>query len=233
MMNPRSSKLPHSSKTSYLNVKAFLESFGLEHFEAQIILEVCNCREYYIDIDTLKKRMPKIFDKFIIGLEQILKDLIQKGFLYRYESKKEKFCVRSAPLGRDFAKEAMSRGFSESIQEMPSWEGKFSKTELLCYDPQQFNKGEIRYARGPTGDKMAVEIIDLVASDKVYNTTGNGRTIYGRRFIGRAKCPRCSSQIPIQFSYTPDTCYYVYNEFRCDNCRFKFKLCCSLMSYYV
>jgi len=221
-----------SMKTRYLNMKAFLELFGLTPVEAQVIIEICNYNEYYVDVRTLLKKMPKTFSKFAYDLDETLKNLIQKGYLNPYESKKDDFCVRSAPFGRDFVRTAIQNGF-ESFEDLPSLEAKYSKTELMCFDPQRFKKGEVRYPSGPNGSKIQIQIIDIGPSNEVFSTTVDGRTIYGIRLIASAECPRCSNKIPVDFSYTTETCYVNYNPIICDKCKFKFMLGCSLNSYYT
>lgn len=218
-----------SSKNLYLRKKAFLESWQLESHEAQIILEVCSSREYYIDVLKLSRRIQKASERVQFDLERVLKDLIQRGYIRPYESKKEKFCVRSDKRGRDFIKMSVSHGF-ESFEDMPILGEKYSQIELMCYDPQQFKKGEIRYASGPNG-KIPIKIVDIVPSDEIYSTTNDGKTIYGIRLIASAKCPRCGNQIPIDFSYVTENCYIKSNPFRCDKCRFQFMLLCAMYKY--
>lgn len=222
----------NSSKDYYLKMKSFLISFSLQPFEGQVILEVCASKQHYICERDLQRKIPKSFGNTAFDLVRILKDLIQKGYLSPYEARKETFCVRSAKFGRDFARQSKLHGFY-SFEEFPVLEEKHSKIKLLCYDPQQFNVGDIRYARGPSGRRIEVKITDISSSDEVYGSADDGRTIYCIRLVAQAKCPQCSSGVPIDFTYSPETCYSAYNEFICNTCGFKIMLCCSLMNYYV
>jgi DNA-binding MarR family transcriptional regulator len=232
MAEPSELQTSDLSKSRYLRMKIFLDSFQLEALEAQIILEVSSSREYYIDVGKLHKKIPKVFGKFSSDLLQILKKLIQEGYLQPYESKKDEFCVRTTPFGRDFVGEAGRSGF-ESFEEFPILEEKYSRIELLCSDPQQFKKGEVRNVSGPGEGKIRVQIVDILPSDEIYGISADGRTIYGIRLLGSAECPKCHNQIPIDFRYVTETCYTSFNAFQCVKCKFQFMLSCSLMTYYT
>jgi hypothetical protein len=221
-----------SMRTLYVGMKAFLESYGLSALDAQIIFEVCSSGEYYIDTRKLSKRLPRNFNVGSSALEKHLKDLIQSRFLSPYESKKDKFCARSGEFGRDFVRQALYEGFN-SFEEFPLLEERFSKVKLMCYDPAGLKRGETRYASGPTGKKIKVDILDIIPSDEVWESLDDGRTFYAIRLVGNALCPQCTDPIPIDFSYTPNTCYYSFNEFQCGKCGFKFMLRCALDRYYT
>ena len=221
-----------SMRTLYVRMKAFFESFGLSVLDAQIIMEVCNSGEYYIDTRKLSKRLPKNLNVAGQSLEKHLKDLIQAGFLSPYESKKDEFCARSAEFGRDFVRQAAIEGFS-SFEEYPLLEERFSKVKLMCYDPAGFKKGEIRCASGPTGERIKVKVIDVIPADEIWDTSGDGRTVFAVRLVGDAVCPQCSNPVRVDFSYTPNTCYSSFNEFCCGKCSYKFMLRCALDRYYT
>lgn len=221
-----------SLKAEYIKMKAFLESYQLTALQAQVIIEVCSLSDYYTDVRKLLKKLPRIFRVTKSELESILKDLVQMGFLSPYESKKDEYCVRSAPFGRDFFRQAKIEGFM-SFEDFPLLEDRFKQVKLMCYDPAGFKKGEIRYASGPSGGKIKVQIINIGPSDEVWDVTHDDKTIYAIKVVARAECPRCANAIEISFSYNPTTCYTSFNEFRCSRCDFKFMMRCALDCYYL
>lgn len=221
-----------SLKARYIRMKAFLESYQLTALQAQIIIEVCISRDYYIDVRKLFKKLPKNFQITKSELESILKDLVQIGYLFPYESKKDEYCVRSSPFGRDFFRQAKMEGFT-SFEDFPLLEDRFKQVKLMCYDPARFKNGEIRYANSATGKKIKVQIINIEPSDEVWDTTHDGKTIYAIKVVARAECPRCANTIEMNFSYNPDTCYKSFNEFRCSRCGFRFMIRCALDYYYL
>jgi len=220
-----------SLKAEYLKMKAFLESYPLTALEAQIIIEVCCSSNYYIDTYKLLKKLPKSFRITKAELEDVLKKLIQMGYLSPYESKKDELCVRSAPFGRDFFRQTKIEGFA-SFENFPLLKEKFRHVKLMCYDPAGFRKGEIRYASGPDGRKIKIQIVDISPSDEVWDTTADGKTIYTIKLTAKVECPICSNFIEIESSYNPNTCYTSFNEFRCAKCGFKFMIRCALDCYY-
>jgi len=231
-MSLNSSTSGDSERNLYVKMKAFLDAFGLTALEAQIIIEVCNSREYYIDTRKLLRKLPKVFRPSAPDLERLLKDLIQRRFLAPYESKKDKFCVRSAEFGRDFFRQAVSVEAFSSLEDFPALQEEYGRGKLMCYDPAGFKKGEIRQAVGPNGEKISVEIVDILPADEIWSDSDDDRTVFAIRLIGDATCPRCSNLIRVDFSYTPSTCYSSFNEFTCNRCSFKFMLGCSLLHYY-
>jgi len=215
----------------YANMKSFLDSFCLTALQAQIILEVCSYKEYYIDIATLQKKLPKELKSN--NVEEIIKDLIQSDYLQPYEAKKKVFCVRSAPLGRDITREIRGHCFSNTLRYFDQMEKKYGlSSKLLCYDPQGFKIGDERSVDGPFG-KIWVAIKNILASDEVFDTTGDGKLIYERKLVGIIKqCPRCHSSIKVSYCYSPQNCYTEPIDVCCNQCSLKFKLARSLLSYY-
>jgi len=213
-------------------MKAFLESYQLTALQAQIIIEVCVSSDHHVDVRKLLKKLPKNFKITKSELEGILKDLVQMGYLYPYESKKDEYCVRSSPFGRDFVRQVKIEGFT-SFEDFPLLEDRFKQVKLMCYDPAGFKKGEIRYASSATGKKIKVQIINVEPSDEVWDITRDGKTIYAIKVVAKAECPRCANTIGMSFSYNPDTCYKSFNEFCCSICGFKFMIRCALDYYYL
>jgi len=178
---------------------------------------------------TLGKKIPKAFKPY--DIDSTVKGLIKKGYLSPYTGKKDEYCVCLSSFGRDFAETARRRGLSESIEELPALEKRYGGIKRLCYDPQGFRKGEFRYANGPY-KRVRVVISEILPSEEIYDTSEDGTAIYCIRLIGKVECPRCSNLIPMDYSYSPKTCYSEYNEFKCDKCGDRIRILSSLMSYY-
>jgi hypothetical protein len=219
-------------KEKYLHQKAFLKAFGVTPLEGQIILDLCHIRDYYMDTRKLSRKLPPSLRVSPTELESILKKLIQSGFISPYTAKKDELCVRSSALGRDFSKQAEFEEGITSFEEIPALEKLFSQTKLTCYDPAGFKRGE-RWARGPNGERIKVIILEIGASDEVYETAVDGRTIYALKLTANAICPVCFNPIAVEYSYTPSTCYTAFNEFRCNQCNFRFMLQSALENYYI
>jgi hypothetical protein len=214
-------------------MKIFLEAFMITAEEAQVIMEVCRSRDYYMDVTKLQRKMPKTFSgSSSPDLKKMLNGLVQKRYLQPYAAKKDEFCVRSAPLGRDFVASALREGL-DSFEDWPKLESEFDQMKLMCYDPCGFKKGEIRWARSASGDRIKIEIIDITASDEVYRSLDDGKTIYAIRLIGSMQCPRCPNIISIDYSYTDETCYKDFIDEHCKKCGLVIMLACSLATYYT
>ncbi len=231
-MNDVDFKCSDKQKSKYLRTKAYLKAFGLSAVEGQIIIDLCHIRDYYMDTKKLSRKLPESLRLSPSDLEPVLKRLIQGGFIAPYTAKKDELCVRSSSLGRDFSRQAEFEEDITSFEDMPALERSFSEIKLTCYDPAGFKREE-RWARGPKGDKIKIIILEVTASDEIYETSIEGRTIYALKLLANAICPFCSGIIPIEYSYTPSTCYTAFNEFNCGQCGFRFMLRSALDNYYV
>lgn len=212
------------TEDSYLDLKAFLDGFGLEAIEASIILEVHRYPEHHVDLRTLQKKIPSELTSTTFNFDRIVRKLVEEGFLQYYSAKKSEPCVLCDEPGRVVAQEMIERCISKSIGHYPSLQQTYMTLQTQrCFDPEMFKEGGKRQIS--LGNfKLLIKIEKIRTSDQVYRVE-KGVHEYDRRLIGSVEqCPRCGEKIILDFSYNPITIYHDGVDVQCSKCKFKFGL---------
>jgi len=214
----------------YLDLKAFLDDFGLEAVEASIILEVYRYPEHHVDVRTLERKIPSELISVSFNIERHIRELVEEGFLKYYPSKKPEPCVLCDEFGRIVAQEMIERCISRSIGHYPSLQNTYLNLQSRrCFDPESFKEGDERQVS--LGNfKLLIKIEKIRTSSLVYRME-NGTPEYDRRLIGCIeRCPRCGERIALDFSYNPATIYNEGVDVQCVKCKFEFVLARHLKS---
>jgi hypothetical protein len=212
------------TEDTYLDLKAFLDGFGLEAIEASIILEVHRYPEHHVDLGTLEKKIPSELLDGPLNIERRVKKLVEEGFLRYYESRKPEPCVLCDEMGRVVAWEMMERCISTRIEHYLTLHRNFMYLQSRrCFDPEGFSEGDERQV-SLGSFKLLIKIEKIRTSSQIHRIE-NGIPEYDRHLIGHIEqCPRCGEPIAIDFSYNPTTIYVEGVEVRCDKCKFEFML---------
>lgn len=220
------------SEDCYSEIITFLDTFKVTALEAQIIWEVANYRQHHIDLNMLSKKIPKEFK--LPNIEGSVKELINNGFLKPYEAKKEVRCVRCTAWGRDVAYLIRDNCYSEKLRYFDALSEKYAEAKcLLCFDPQGFEVGEKRYARGPKDEKVVLLIKKKYRGDRIFRYAEDGTPIYEIKLeVEIVGCPRCNGKILMEFCYNPNSCYKEFEHVNCINCGFEFMLRYALDVFY-
>lgn len=220
------------SEAFYSEICTFLETLQLTASEAQIVWEVAFCRQHHISLMDLSRRMPKEFKR--VNIESLVKNLVQEGSLQFYEAKKDELCVRCTSLGWDIAHLINAQCYSGKLKYFDMLREKYAEQDyLLCFDPQGFKVGQKRCARGPKGEKADIVIDEKSRSDNIFRKTTEGIPVYEIRLTARISgCPQCNTEIPIDFCFSPVSCYRDFVQVHCKKCGFTFKLRHALDKFY-
>lgn len=218
----------------YLDMEAFLSSFGITSLEAQIIYEVFSYPEHHVDTKTLADRkIPKELEGEG-NVEDAVRHLIELSILRPYESKKPTMCVCCDDMGRLVAEEISNRCYSKALRHYPWMRDHFGDLKIhRCDDLEQFKEGSVRSVH-LGGSELRIKIQKILTSDLVVDKLQDGTQIYGRRILATiSDCPRCHEDIPIDFTYDHKNIYTNNVGVECPSCRFRFMLARCLRWAYV
>jgi len=207
-------------------VRAFLVAWELIPISAQILFEVYEYPEHYVDVKTIRRKLPPKFKNADVG-EVIKLFLVNRPMpLLAPYLRKPEDCYLCTPNGRIAAYEIKYQNLADYFESFSEMEDEFGEIEKrVCPDVWGLTKMNTRTCNGTRG-KI------LVNYSWEASTTPYRENEFCWRIAAKFRCPQCSNNVQSEFDINPENGNN-YVQVQCGVCNLQLRVQRALFQYYV